>query len=238
MSLSLHPLSDADRANGWTPAHQQAWRQRVTPFIEQGILTPPVIQVVDLLGRRSGETRPDVLLAAALAVRAPGQGHIYAALPDPGIDTSSERLPTPEDPGEAALLPWPADRVQWRRAVATSPLVQLDAANADHLRIRLPGRPQRTELAPWVGNFVYAGLEPVRLAAGDYIIGVQSYADWPDYYVYEAQITESAPVTWVEGRHEWSTSLAYPTQVVAGSTEVSAWFGPNFLWIPATDPAL
>lgn len=94
-----------------------------------------------------------------------------------------------------------------------------------------------TELAPWVGNFVYAGLEPVLLPAGDYIIGVQSYADWPDYYVYNAQITESAPVTWVEARHEWSTTLAYPTQVVEGSTEGAAWFGPNFLWTPAPDPA-
>ena len=59
-----------------------------------------------------------------------------------------------------------------------------------------------TESAPLIGHFVYAALEPVRLPAGEYILGVQSYADWPDYYVYNAQITESAPVTWVEARHE------------------------------------
>lgn len=90
-----------------------------------------------------------------------------------------------------------------------------------------------TQQAPLVGLFRYAAITPTLLPAGDYIIGLQSFLAAPDYYVYEAQITEAAPVTWREARHEWSTVLSFPTQVVVGSTASSAWFGPNFLWVPA-----
>ncbi len=147
MSLSLHPLSSTDRMRGWTEARQEAWRTLVTPFVEQGILSPSVVQVVDLLGRRAGELRPPVLLAAALAVRAPRNGHVYAALPDIGVDTADERLPIPAAEPNAPPLPWPPDRDAWRIAVAQSPLVQPDARTAEPRPFVFSGHrlyPQRT----------------------------------------------------------------------------------------------
>ena len=124
MSLSLHPLSAADRAAGWTPEHQALWRTRLHPFLDHGVLTPGQVQVVDLLARASGEARADVLLALALAVRAPSHGHVCATLPDAGVDSEAERLPSPPDAeGPPPVLPWPPDRAEWRAAVAQSPLV-------------------------------------------------------------------------------------------------------------------
>ena len=86
--------------------------------------------------------------------------------------------------------------------------------------------------SPLVGNFVYAALEPVALEPGDYVIGVQSYEWNPDYYVYNAGITESEAVRWGTGRHVGSTVLSFPTAVVTGSVDQAAWLGPNFLYVP------
>ena len=129
MSISLHPLSSSDRAAGWTDTLQDAWRNRVTPFIDSGVLTPAVVQVVDLLGRRAGETDPDVLLGLALAVRAPLHGHVRATLPNEAVDTEAERLPVPDDPD--TTLPWPAARDAWRQSVQNSPLVAAPSSRPD-----------------------------------------------------------------------------------------------------------
>ena len=129
MSLSLHPLSSNDRARGWTETRQEAWRTLVTPFVERGILSPSIVQVVDLLGRRAGEVRPPVLLAAALAVRAPQNGHVYAALPD--IVDTERRLPSPtveSDVAPLAMAPRPERVAGCRR---TEPLVRTDAQTAE-----------------------------------------------------------------------------------------------------------
>ena len=122
MHLSLHPISTQDRAHHWSPEQQEAWRARLAPFLEHGVLTTGIAQVVDLLARRLGETDPDVLLALALAVRAPLQGHVRAILPDHQSDSEVQRLPVPSDAPDVAL-PWPTDRPAWRAAVAQSPLV-------------------------------------------------------------------------------------------------------------------
>jgi hypothetical protein len=105
-------------------------------------------------------------------------------------------------------------------------------ADTGGLRVEGEVPAAETQSAPSIGNFRYAGVAPTRLEAGDYIIGLQSFLDNPDYYVYDAQITPAGPVTWVEGRHLWSTVLTIPTTVVAGTTNVATWFGPNFRWTP------
>jgi len=121
---ALHPLSSADLASGWSAGKQLELRARLRPFVEAGVLGSIELQVVDLLARRAGEVRPDVLLALCLAVRAPVHGHVCATLPDLGVDTEHERLPVPADAdADADALPWPADRAAWRVAVAQSPLV-------------------------------------------------------------------------------------------------------------------
>jgi hypothetical protein len=51
-------------------------------------------------------------------------------------------------------------------------------------------------------------------------------------FVYNAEITESESVVWGTGRHVWSTVLSFPTEVVTGSPDQAAWFGPNFLYVP------
>ena len=121
-TLALHPLSSRDRAAGWTDPRQASWSQRIQPFLDLGVVESATVQIVDLLARRAGETRPDVLLALCLAVRAPRHGHVFAPLPDPDVDSATERLPVPPDTPEEPL-PWPTDRPAWRRAVAESPLV-------------------------------------------------------------------------------------------------------------------
>lgn len=157
MTFSLHPLSQADRDRGWTPTHQAAWRARVEPFLEQGILSTAELQVVDLLARRAGETNPDVLLALALAVRAPRNGHVYAALPNIGVDSTEERLPVPAESEPGTALPWPPDRTQWRQAVADSPLTQADAPTSEPRPFVFGGRrlyPHRT----WTDERILARL--------------------------------------------------------------------------------
>lgn len=82
-----------------------------------GVLAPADVHAALVLGRLAGEEDPDVLLAAAMAVRAPRLGHVAAAL---------DRLPdvVAAEIGEdvdVAALPWP-EPVAWRAAVAASPL--------------------------------------------------------------------------------------------------------------------
>lgn len=139
MTVVLHPLSSADRARGWTPEAQSALLQRVAPFLDAEVLAPRHVQVVDLLARRAGECRPDVLLALALAVRAPGQGHVCAGLPDATDTTAPHRLPEPAD-ADHPPLSWPSDRAAWRAEVAESPLVAAEGApfvlEGDRLYVR------------------------------------------------------------------------------------------------------
>ncbi len=81
-----------------------------------------------------------------------------------------------------------------------------------------------------LGGFRLAAIEPLVLEPGDYVIANQSFATDFDYYVYNADISSSDSVLWVEGRHATGTSLSFP-DIVGGSDESTAtWFGPNFLY--------
>ena len=100
-------------------AQLTAVEQRLEPFFLAGVLGSSEVHVAAQLGRLAGALdEPDVVLAVALAVRAPLHGHVCVDLGQ--VDDSLR--PDPDDlegsgpPGRA--WSWPADRQAWRDAVA------------------------------------------------------------------------------------------------------------------------
>jgi exodeoxyribonuclease V alpha subunit len=98
---------------------------RLRPYRELGVLGSLDVHVVDHLGMLVGESDPDVLLACALAVRAPRNGHVCVDL----AQLSDEQLAieTDREPEEVAARPppLPKDREAWIARVAKSPLVRI-----------------------------------------------------------------------------------------------------------------
>ncbi|MFT5679760.1 MAG: hypothetical protein ACI8RZ_000665 [Myxococcota bacterium] len=94
-------------------------------------------------------------------------------------------------------------------------------------RITVPGN-QTAPTAIW-GSWRYAGIEPVSLPPGDYVIGAQVYSGSADRYIHNVPVTVAGGITWIEGRHSNGTAVLYPTLTTAAET---SWFGPNFLFIP------
>jgi hypothetical protein len=92
-----------------------------------------------------------------------------------------------------------------------------------------------SDASPLIGNFRYVAVAPVYLEPGEYVIGNETFGLYPDLYVYNAAHTPAAGMTWIEGRHIEGSSLAFPTTVVAGTADASAWFGPNFLVLEAAE---
>jgi exodeoxyribonuclease V alpha subunit len=131
-----------------------AWRvlaapPALAPFIDAGLLAPVDVHVATTLGRLLDEDDGDVLLAAALAVRAPRLKHVCAdlravrdtvvaaATDDPTEATRADGGPdataTADDATVTDLdaLPWPAVD-GWVARVAASPLVAVrDPATRD-----------------------------------------------------------------------------------------------------------
>lgn len=101
--------------------------ERLRPFRAAGLLDSLEVHVVDHLAALVGEADPDVLLALALAVRAPRHGHICVDLDSV---TEDELL---AEPGDAAPSPGaetlgtprlPCDRAAWRARLRESRLVR------------------------------------------------------------------------------------------------------------------
>jgi exodeoxyribonuclease V alpha subunit len=89
----------------------------LTRLHELRVLSAADVHVTDAVARLTGERDPDVLLAIALAVRAPSQGHVCLELDrvhDRGLAAEGEQ-PVP------VVLPPPA---AWRTALAASPAVR------------------------------------------------------------------------------------------------------------------
>jgi len=80
----LPPIFAPLRVQPGSPEH--AVLERLGPFFHAGVLSSLELHVVAQLGRRVGLLEPDVLLAAALAVRAPRFGHICVDLTDLDLD--------------------------------------------------------------------------------------------------------------------------------------------------------
>jgi exodeoxyribonuclease V alpha subunit len=87
-------------------------------FNQAGVLSAADVHVAARLGELAGEPGEDVRLAAALAVRAPRQGHVFVDLATIQATAAVET----EEPVDLAALPWPAAG-PWLTAVAGSQLV-------------------------------------------------------------------------------------------------------------------
>ena len=99
-------------------AAEEAAEARLRPFHEARVLGSAEVHVAAQLGQLAGVLeQPDVLLALALAARAPLHGHVCADLSQ--VDDGLRPDPT-ERLGAAVEAPllWPPDREAWRDAVA------------------------------------------------------------------------------------------------------------------------
>ena len=86
----------------------------LAPWREAGELSAAEVHVAATLGRLGGEARPEVLLAAALAARAPRYGDVCIDLRTVAAVASAIESTVP--------VVWPATD-SWLAAVAESPLV-------------------------------------------------------------------------------------------------------------------
>ena len=111
-------------------------------FNRAGVLAPADVHVALRLGRLGGEPDPSVLLAAALAVRAPRVGHVLADLSRvrATVLAESEEMSGPGSESGADLdaLPWP-DPDGWPERVGASPLVSVGPGGPDDRPLRLVG---------------------------------------------------------------------------------------------------
>jgi exodeoxyribonuclease V alpha subunit len=89
-------------------------------FNRAGVLSAADVHVALRLGRMGGETREAVLLAAALAVRAPRAGHVRVELASVRETLALDA----EEEVDIDGLPWPGD--SWADLVRASPLVAVD----------------------------------------------------------------------------------------------------------------
>src|SRR4051794_36180009 len=97
-----------------------------------GVLVAADVHVATRLAALAGERDEAVVLAAALAVRAPRVGHVYVDLA-----TIRERATVDsEEPVDLSGLPWPSE---WVAKVAASALVAVGDDAAERRRLRLVG---------------------------------------------------------------------------------------------------
>jgi exodeoxyribonuclease V alpha subunit len=96
-------------------------------FVDAGVLGPADVHVAVTLARLGGDQRSEVLLAAALAVRAPRRRHVCVDLTTVERGTVAEladdlALGPTGDGDHLDALPWP-EPAAWRRVLSDSPLV-------------------------------------------------------------------------------------------------------------------
>lgn len=148
--------------------------QPLSAFNRAGVLTAAEVQVamclVRLVGREAtagaagaagtaGEVGPAVLLAAALAVRAPRLGHVCTDLATiAGTVALDAELPL-----DIGLLPWPEPE-EWVEQMAASPLVASGANGEPSRPLRLAGT--RLYLDRYWGEEVSVATELLARAEG------------------------------------------------------------------------
>jgi exodeoxyribonuclease V alpha subunit len=119
-------------------------------FNEAGVLAVADVHVATRLMGLAGEDDPAVALAAALAVRAPRLGHVYADL----ATVRDTTVVDAEEPVDIAALPWP-EVGGWVRRLAASGLVggplQLDGTRVYLDRYWREERQIATDLRAFAG---------------------------------------------------------------------------------------
>jgi exodeoxyribonuclease V alpha subunit len=101
-------------------------------FNDIGVLAAADVHVAARLAALVGESDDAVILAAALAVRAPRLGHVYVDLATISRTASVES----DEPVDLTALPWPGD---WVARVAASPLVAAGETVPESRPFRLVG---------------------------------------------------------------------------------------------------
>ena len=98
-------------------------------WVDAAVLTRGDTMVAASLADLAGETDPSVLLALALAVRAPRSGHVALDLSQvrEQVLTEIEQL-DPDAVGVAQALPWPDDAAAWAATIAASPVAAGDGS--------------------------------------------------------------------------------------------------------------
>jgi exodeoxyribonuclease V alpha subunit len=96
---------------------------RIEDLTERGVLSALDVHFARLLERVGGESRPEVLLAAALASRQVAEGHVCLDVGHPP--------PLVDGEGRALEVAWPAARV-WAAALRSSRLVTDESSVGDH----------------------------------------------------------------------------------------------------------
>ncbi len=103
-------------------------------FNDIGVLAAADVHVAARLGELAGEADEAVVLAAALAVRAPRLGHVYVDLATIGETAAVDS----DEPVDLSVLPWP-EPDEWVRRVAASPLVSVGEDAPESRPLRLVG---------------------------------------------------------------------------------------------------
>ena len=97
------------------------------PFVAAGVLTDAELRLAARLGRIGGDQHRDVLLAIALALRAPRYGHVCVELDRVAERVAVEPQPTtggaPDAMPATDELPWPSP-VEWQSTLEASALVR------------------------------------------------------------------------------------------------------------------
>ncbi|MGI5132578.1 exodeoxyribonuclease V subunit alpha [Pseudonocardia sp. CA-107938] len=106
----------------------------LAPFNQAGVLEPADVHVAARLGRLGGESAPEVLLAAALAVRAVRLGSVCLDLATADHTVLGEG----DEVLDTSVLPWP-EPAAWLAACQASPLVAVGADAGGGRPLRLVG---------------------------------------------------------------------------------------------------
>ena len=106
--------------------------QQLRLWREVGVLDAAEVHIASSLAARAGESRPQVVLALALAVAAPRSGHV-ALDPEHARESAMREAERIDDDAREAVaaLPWPVDAVAWQSEVADSPLTP-DILRVEH----------------------------------------------------------------------------------------------------------
>ncbi|HYT38528.1 MAG TPA: exodeoxyribonuclease V subunit alpha, partial [Acidimicrobiia bacterium] len=149
-------------------------------FNAAGVLNAADVHVALRLGRFGPETDDGVLLAAALAVRAPRLGHVH-------VDLAAVRHTATVDvdvPVDLQALPWP-DADGWVAAVAASPLVAHGEEGPDDRPLRL------------IGSWLYLDRywREERQVAADLALRAEHSVDTVDLAVLRAGLDRLFPAT-------------------------------------------
>ncbi len=107
----------------------------LAPFNAAGVLEPADVHVATRLGRLGGESAPEVLLAAALAVRAVRLGSVCLDLTTADHTVLGEG----DEVLDTSVLPWP-EPAAWLAACRSSPLVAEGATAGTGRPLRLVGQ--------------------------------------------------------------------------------------------------